>query len=99
MLSQFDLNDLPGEWRSVYDTPEAQTLVQELDREMPEEHALRGRHLIAVAVRRNLKDTVFWLPETSEWVHAHLSQRAETDSRWPSVFVASDWQALVDELI
>ena len=66
---------------------------------MPEGHLRRGRHVTAVAVRRNLKDTVFWLPETSKWAHVHLSQHVETDPRRPSAFVAGDWHALVDELI
>ena len=99
MLPPFDLDDLPGEWWPVYDTPEAQDLVQELDREMPEGHALKGRQLTAVAVRRHLKDTVFWLPETSEWAYVHLSGHVETDTRWPSAFVTHDWPELIHELI
>ena len=70
----------------------------ELDREMPEGHVLVGRSLTAVAVRRHLKDAVFWLPETGEWALVHLTRRVEKDPRWPSALVTADWRVLADEM-
>lgn len=99
VLPRFDLNDLPGEWWLVHDTSEADDLAQELAREVPEGHILNRRSVNAVAVRRHLKETLFWLPETSQWALVHLSWRAETDTRWPATVVADDWQALVAELV
>jgi hypothetical protein len=99
VLPAFDLGALPGKWWPVVNTPQAHDMERELNRELPDGHALKGRSLTAVAARRHLKDTVFWLPETSEWALVHLTGRVEEDPGWPSAFVTSDWQALADELI
>jgi hypothetical protein len=98
VLPPYDLNDLPGEWWPVFDTPEARELTQELHRELPDGHVLKGRPVTAVAARRHLKDTVFWLPETSEWAFVHLTWGVETDPGWPSAFVTGDWDALIAEV-
>src|SRR5689334_20633973 len=98
MLPPFDLDALPGDWWSVVDTKQAQELEDELARELPNGHALMGGSAIAIAVCRQLKDAVFWLPETSEWALEHLTRRVETDPKWPSSFVTPDWQSLAQEL-
>jgi len=98
MLPAHDLGDLPGEWWSVQGTPDAADLENELARELAPGHVLAGTSLQAVAVRRHLKEVIFWLPDTSEWVLIHLTHRQETDPRWPSPTFAKEWAALVDEL-
>jgi hypothetical protein len=98
VLPAFELSDLPGEWTLVLGTAQANDLEQELQREVPDGHLLKGRSVAAVAVRRQHKDTVFWLPDASQWALVHLTRNVETDARWPSSFVTPDWQALAAEL-
>jgi len=41
----------------------------------------KGGRVTCLAVRRHVKATIFWLPETSGWAHIHLTYRVETDPR------------------
>jgi len=83
-----DVDRLPGDWWVVDGTGDGAALERELASELPQGHALVGVKARAVAVRRHLKDVIFWLPDTSEWALVHLTYRVEADPGWPSTFVA-----------
>jgi hypothetical protein len=92
-----DMALLPGEWRKVQ-PPEAAELEQELRREVPQGHVLHGVRVHAVAVRRHLKDVVFWVPTSKQWALVHLTGRPEDDPHWPSTFCARRWEDVSAEL-
>jgi hypothetical protein len=92
-----DIAMLPGEWWAVHGT-DASELEQELQREAPEGHILHGLRVLAVAVRRHLKDVVFWVPSLEQWALVHLTGHVETDPQWPSTTRTRDWKDLVTEL-
>jgi len=98
MHPPIDLDRLVGEWWEVAGTQQALELESELEREVTEEHVLAGVVASAVAVKRHLKDVVFWLPERSEWAAVHLTYVEESDPRWPSTVVSADWETLLSEL-
>lgn len=98
MRPPFDLEALAGDWWEVHGTEQAAELQRELARELPREHVLGGVPVEAVAVKRNLKDVAFWLPQSAEWAHVHLSYKVETDARWPWTVVVMTWTDLVYEL-
>jgi hypothetical protein len=98
MLPPFDLKPLPGEWWEVHGTDDAAGLEREMASELPPDHILAGVSAHAVAVRRHLKEVIFWLPDSSTWARVHLTYHVETDPRWPSSFTARSWDALVEEL-
>jgi hypothetical protein len=89
---------LPAGWRAVTGNDAAE-LEQELARELSAGHVLHGVEMRAIAVRRHLKDVVYWLPATERWALVHLTGRVEADPRWPSTFQTSEWDALVDEVV
>lgn len=93
----FDLTRLPGEWWEV-EASESVKLEQALRCEVPIGHLLHGVSAQAVAVRRQLKDVVFWLPTVRQWAVVHLTGRAESNPHWPSAFCAPRWDAVVAEL-
>lgn len=99
MITAFDLARLPGEWWSVWGTPEARTLEDELARETSPGHDLHGDVAEAVAVKRHLKDVIFWLPETEHWAFVHLTYRHERDPRWPDALIAEHLDQIVEELV
>lgn len=98
MLPSFDLEPLPGEWHPVHGTEQARALEAELTRELTQGHELKGVTAEAVAVRRHLKDVVFWLPDTAEWAWVHLTYTIETNRMWPTAFVTTRWESLVEEI-
>lgn len=98
-LPAFDLSDLPGDWWTVRGTADAADLERELAPELAHGHGLEGVRVEAIAVKRHLKDVIFWLPESGEWAFVHLTYRAETDPRWPSTVVGSTWADLVAEMV
>lgn len=93
----FDLARLPGEWWEV-ESSDAAEIEHALRRELSDGHLLHGVNVRAIAVRRHLKDVVFWLPAVRQWAYVHLTGRGESDPQWPSVFCAPDWDAVVAEL-
>ncbi|MFZ2502752.1 MAG: hypothetical protein WAW88_08800 [Nocardioides sp.] len=93
-----DLSDLPGEWWTVRGSVDAAELERELARELAVGHVLRGVRVEAVAVKRHLKDVVFWLPESGQWAWVHLTHAVETDPRWPIPIITSNWADLVGEM-
>lgn len=92
-----DIALLPGEWRAVGGV-DAFELEQELRREVPEGHVLHGLSVRAVAVRRHLKDVVFWVPSLDQWALVHLTRRVETNPRWPTTACTRNWDDLIAEL-
>lgn len=97
-LSASELSDLPGQWWTVIGTPDAVELESELGRELPEGHVLRGIRVEAIAVRKRLKDVVYWLPESERWAWVHLTYAVETDPRWPSAVVAATWAEMIEDM-
>jgi hypothetical protein len=93
-----DLEALPGDWWAVSDE-EAAALELELAREVPVGHVLRDATAHAVAVRRHMKDVVYWLPGSKKWALVHLTHRAEADPTWPATSLATDWDGVVAELV
>ncbi len=98
MRPSIDLTLLLGEWWLVRDQDQAAELTREVQRELTPGHVLHGLRIEAVAVKRHLKDVIFWLPDSSQWALVHLTYKVEPDPRWPTAIVASDWLELVDEL-
>jgi hypothetical protein len=93
-LPHFDLTHLPGEWCEV-GSSEATQLEEQLRREVPEGHLLYKVAVRAVAVRRQLKDVVFWLPAVQQWAYVHLTGHTEQDPRWPSAVCTPEWDQVV----
>ena len=77
-------SDLPEAWRAVEDD-EAARLVEALRREVPEGHLLYGRTVEAVAKCSARDETVFAVDDLGLYAVVHLTYRAESDRRWPSV--------------
>ncbi len=98
MPPSIDLSSLPGEWWLVKDQEQAAELTREVEREVPPGHDLHGLRVEAVAVKRHLKDVILWLPDSSRWAWVHLTYKMESDPRWPSTVLVSDWPELVEEL-
>ncbi len=94
----FQLSDLPGEWWLVSGTADGAELKNELVRELADGHVLRGTQVEAVAVKRHLKEVVYWLPESGQWAWVHLTYAVETDPRWPSAVIASNLAEIVEEM-
>ena len=93
-LPHFDLAQLPGDWWEVA-PDDAKNLEAELRREVPRGHSLHHVTVQAVAVRRHLKDVVFWLPTLQQWAYVHLTGRVEKDPRWPVTVCTSEWDEVV----
>ena len=90
-----DLSDLPGEWSEVGVWIDAAALETELARETSDGHPLFNVRAEAVAVRRHLKDVVFWLPDDGRWAWVHLTWTVEASPQWPAVELATDWTDLI----
>jgi hypothetical protein len=97
-MPESDLKALSGDWWPV-SGEDATQLEQELARETPEGHALRDVTVQALAVKRQLKDVVFWVPATEQWALVHLTRSVETDPSWPATFLTDDWDQVVAEFI
>ena len=93
-----DVSALPGEWWLV-SGEDAAELERQLAREVSQGHPLHGAEVQAVAIKRHRKDVVYWLPSKTQWAFVHLTGRHETDPRWPMVFLASQWEEIVAELV
>ena len=77
----------------------ADGLVQELEREIATGHMLSGLPIVAIAVRRLQKETIFWLPESAEGAVVHLTWNAEVDPRWPGTVLVKAWADVLSELV
>jgi hypothetical protein len=97
-MPECDLDALPGDWWAV-NGQEAAELELELVREMPVGHVLHDASVQAVAVKRHLKDVVYWVPGAEQWALVHLTRNVETNPSWPATTLAADWNELVAELI
>lgn len=64
-----------------------------------EGHVLLGARVIAVAVKRHLKEVVYWLPESGQWAWVHLTYAVEANPHWPSAVIVSEWSELVEQMI
>lgn len=103
MLPEFDLSLLPGVWWDLRDLPEevagsevsAEALVAELRREIAAGHRLNGVAVEAIAVRKHLKDTIFWLPTERQWANVHLTWSVETQPQWPRAELHAEWSDVV----
>ena len=91
------LASLPGDWTAVGEH-DATVLLAELRHETPPGHALDGKTVQPVAIKRHRKDTVWWLPDNGSWAHVHLTYSVETDPQWPSCNIYGDWDSLVADL-
>lgn len=96
-VPNFDVTDLPGEWWAT-SGDSATALEKGLLAQVTAGHPLHGVPVRAVAVRRHLKDVVFWVPSTRQWALVHLTGRLETHPRWPSAALLTDWSDVVAEL-
>jgi hypothetical protein len=96
-LPSFDVTLLPGEWWEVRGAA-AVELEDELLAEAGPGHPLQSASVQAVAVRKHLKDVVFWVPAARQWALVHLTGDVDSDPRWPSTFLSAEWDDLVDEL-
>jgi hypothetical protein len=96
-MPNHDLNQLSALWYAV---PKGQVeeLRAEVRAECPEGHLLHGLAVEPLAIRQHLKELICWLPEREAWAWVHLTGRAESDPRWPSTELTSDWGELVDML-
>jgi hypothetical protein len=77
-------SDLPKAWRPV-DGDQAAQLVASLRREVPDGHLLHGRTVHAVAKCSARDEAVFAIDDLGLYAVVHLTYRAESDPRWPSV--------------
>jgi len=93
-----DPGSLPGEWWLVQDERQSADLTRELHREKPPGHVLHGVRAEPVAVKRHLKDVIFWLPDSKQWASVNLTYQDESDPRWPSATLTRRWTELVQEL-
>ena len=93
----FDVSLLAGEWREVAGSA-ATELEDALAAEVSPSHPLHPLEVQATAVRRHLKDVVFWVPPMRQWALVHLTGHREADPRWPSVSLHDDWNNLVADL-
>ncbi len=93
-----DVTALPGDWWTVTGQ-DAAGLERQAVREVPQGHRLHGLVLEAVAVKRHLKEVIYWLPSEQAWAWVHLTGHVEVDQRWPSCVVAREWDALVADLL
>ena len=93
-----DVTALPGDWWAV-SGEEAAALELQVAHEAPQGHRLQGVVIKPVAVKRHLKDVIYWLPSEQQWAWVHLTGQVETDPLWPSTLLASDWERLVAQLV
>ena len=94
----FRPEDLSEAWQDVRGTATGERLRVELEREVPVGHVLRGARVVPVAVRRHLKDTIYWLPDEAAWAVVHLTWAVETDPRWPAAVRLERWSDVVVEV-
>ena len=97
-LPDFRAADLSTAWTIVWQTPDADELVGELQREMSVGHILHGETVEAVAIRRHRKEAIYLLPQRRWWAVVHLTWAVESDPKWPSAVELPSWSAVVDEL-
>jgi len=69
----------------VWSTDYGRKVVEELRREAPNGHQLANVEVAAVAIRRPLKETIYFLSEDQRWAWVHLTWYAESDPSLPSV--------------
>jgi hypothetical protein len=98
-LPKFRPEDLSEKWTVVLGALEGERLRDELVRELPVGHTLHGAPILAVAVRKGLKETVWWLPDDGAWAVVHLTGRVETDPRWPTAVRLATWTEVIAELV
>ena len=96
--TDFDPSLLPDRWSIVRASDASRELEDELGRELSEAHRLSDVVAQAVAVKRMLKDVIFYLPVEKSWAVVHLTGRPESSPRWPSTTVVTTWAAVIEEL-
>lgn len=89
-----NVSDLGDAW-SEPDAELASNLAHRLRESTHTGHLLEGVEVAAVAVKRNLKDVVFWLPGPRQWALVHLTDFQESDPRFPSTIVVPNWGGIV----
>jgi hypothetical protein len=72
-------------------------MLERIDREVSQGHALAGTEATAVAARKLRREIVLSLSD-GRWAWVHLTWHIASDPRWPSVVITDTWPQLVDEL-
>ena len=94
----FNAADLSDLWFVVIDTEQGLELEQELRREAPDGHVLRGREVRAIAMRKLMKEVLYWLPAEERWAVVHLTWYAETNPSFPTTVMCNSWHEVLAEL-
>jgi hypothetical protein len=87
-------------WERLQDVGE--TLVNELQKELPAQHVLKGVPVIAVARRLDCDDVLFATADPSmplAVVHLTWAGKAEGDPRWPSTTLYRSWQDWIERCL
>jgi hypothetical protein len=89
------MTELLEPWNAI-EEQRRQALEQELERELPSDHALAGKSVRAVAVRMDQDDVLFEvLGGGYAVVHLTWTGRRESSSQWPATRLFSslqDWR-------
>jgi hypothetical protein len=84
-------------WERLQGSGEA--FVNELQTELPYDHALHGVAVVAVARRIDCDDVLFATADPAKplaVVHLTWAGRTEGDARWPTTTLFHDWQDWVE---
>ncbi len=92
------LDGLPPDWENVRGELIAQKAERRLGRELVPDHRLFGVDVVAVAVRHNIKDVVYWLPVEQRWAWVHLTGFEGRYADFPWTRIADTWEELLELL-
>ena len=96
-MTEHDLGDLSERWMRVEPDREDEYR-SELRRECPAGHLLHDVDVEPLAIRRLLKEIVYWVPDRRLWAWVHLTWTVESDPRLPRTELFAEWGALVQAL-
>lgn len=81
-----------GDWQPVEGEQERTQLEEELRRELPSSHVLKGVGAVALG-RRWRRDDVLFRLDDGRFAQVHLTWSVETDPRWPDTQIFATFEA------